>query len=72
MDFLDFNENVKMGTHFPATCAKTARGVLQDEPPGVLQRIYYFRPDLLLSSGSSGNASSCVEQTLGSPRRGSV
>ena len=27
--------------------------------------------DLLLSSGSSGNASSCVEQTLGSPRRGS-
>ena len=28
-----------MGTHFPAKCAKTARGVLQDEPPGILHRI---------------------------------
>ena len=32
---------VKTGAHFLAKCAKTARGVLQDEPPGTLHRIYY-------------------------------
>ena len=30
---------VKMGPYFPAKCAKTARGVLQNERPGTLQRI---------------------------------
>ena len=30
---------VKMGPYFPAKCAKTARGVLQNERLGVLQRI---------------------------------
>ena len=28
-----------MGPHFPAKCAKIMRGVLQDEPPGILHRI---------------------------------
>ena len=63
-------KNVKMGNDFPAKCANTARGVLQDEPPGTLHRIYDFRPDLPDLLLSSGNASSCVEQILGSPRRG--
>ena len=37
-DFLRFLKVwVKIGPHFPAKCAKTARGVLQDEPPGVLK-----------------------------------
>ena len=30
---------VKMGPYFPAKCAKTARGVLQNERPGTLHRI---------------------------------
>ena len=31
---------IKMGPYFPAKCANTARGVLQNERPGILQRIH--------------------------------
>ena len=64
---LKLKVSVKMGTHFPGKCAKTARAVLQDEPLGTLhriQRIYYFPADP--AEMESGRA----EQTLGFPRQG--
>ena len=43
-------QNVNMGTLFLAKCAKTARGVLQDEPLGTLQRIFQKRIQLCRTS----------------------
>ena len=34
-----------MGTHFPAKCAKTARGVFRNERLGTLNRLNYFEAE---------------------------
>ena len=34
-----------MGTHFPAKCAKTARGVVRNERLGTLNRLNYFEAE---------------------------
>ena len=40
-----FGPGVKMGTHFPAKCAKTARGVFRNERLGTLNRLNYFEAE---------------------------